>query len=95
MEVQGSYKWVISHLIWVISIVPLLVTLLTSTHEPPRISSHIKDQCMASKVPQLSPLCRDVGNANLTLLAAVQRNSQMLVADGIEALITRLGLRGR
>ena len=50
---------------------------------------------MASKVPQLSPLCRDVGNANLTLLAAVQRNSQMLVADGIEALITRLGLRGR
>ena len=29
------YKWVISPLIWVISIVTLLITLLLTTHEPP------------------------------------------------------------
>ena len=32
---MGSYKWVISPLIWAIIIVTLLITLLTTTHEPP------------------------------------------------------------
>ena len=32
---MGSYKWLISPLIWVISIVTLLITLLTTTREPP------------------------------------------------------------
>ena len=32
---MGSYKWVISPLIWVISVVTLLLTLLITTHEPP------------------------------------------------------------
>ena len=32
---MGSYKWVISPLVWVISIVTLLITLLMATHEPP------------------------------------------------------------
>ena len=32
---RGRYKWVISPLIWVLSIVTLLITLLISTHEPP------------------------------------------------------------
>ena len=32
---MGSYKWVLSPLIWVISIVTLLITPLISTHEPP------------------------------------------------------------
>ena len=32
---MGSYKGVRSPLIWVISIVTLLITLLITTHEPP------------------------------------------------------------
>ena len=31
----GRYKWVISPIKWVISIVTLLITLLITTHEPP------------------------------------------------------------
>ena len=32
---MGIYKWVISPLIWVISIVTLLITLRITTHEAP------------------------------------------------------------
>ena len=32
---MGSYKWVISPLIWIVSIVTLLITLLITAHEPP------------------------------------------------------------
>ena len=32
---MGSYKWIISPLIWVITTVTLLITLLITTHEPP------------------------------------------------------------
>ena len=32
---MGSYKWVISPLIWLISIVTLIITPFISTHEPP------------------------------------------------------------
>ena len=32
---MGSYKWVTSPLIWVITIVARLITSLITTHEPP------------------------------------------------------------
>ena len=32
---MGSYTWGYKSLIWVISIVTLLITLLITTHEPP------------------------------------------------------------
>ena len=32
---MGTYKWGVSPLIWVISIVTLLMTLIITTHEPP------------------------------------------------------------
>ena len=32
---MGSYKWAYKALIWVVSIVTLLITLLITTHEPP------------------------------------------------------------
>ena len=44
---MGSYKWVISPLIWVITIVTLLITPNITTHEPPG-RRHPKDPNPAS-----------------------------------------------
>ena len=39
---MGSYKWVISPLMWVITMVTLRITPVTTTHEPPCILHILK-----------------------------------------------------
>ena len=54
---MGSYKWVISPLIGVISIVTLLITPLITTHEPP---STVDTACLF-KVMASSFVCHMFG----------------------------------
>ena len=62
--------WVISPLLWVISIVTLLITLLISTHQPPSIPYRISidpfkgtlitmrsNPSLASRAPRKYPSC--------------------------------------
>ena len=58
---MGSYKWVISPLIWLISIVTLIITPFITTHEPPRplASMRIVDAGSQSHLRGLG--CRGLG----------------------------------